>query len=335
MVYQSNIGDVPTNRSVTPEGCLSFAEQSLYVAEYAEEEFNALFESIGLEELFIFENTGSTILYEGAKFDSFKQKVIKLFQKIFAAIKGAYEKILDFFEQKRRESVRQLVNIDSSYLKLIKDDQEFGTTHEFKISEMDNIFESGAKIMLTDTQDEFDAIVKNPTDDMKSRAADCRDNLLDKLVPTVSGCKGYNTIGEVRKPLAKKLTGEEVKVTKKWLSENLGKLTEVVKKGTSKRDIQASYKKEKSTFDDLIRKLKKSKDENIVKVANEEIAVLKATVTALHSCMNIKIDVCKRRYSEYKVILTKLSKLKKESESVNASYSYSSQQDLVESAFNW
>lgn len=333
MIYQ-NIGDVPTNRSVIPEGCLSFAEQSLYVAEYAEEEFNALFESIGLEELFVFENTGSTILYEGAKLDSFKKKVVTFFQKIFAAIKGAYEKVLDFFEKKRRESVRQLVNIDSSYLKLIKDDQDFGITHEFNISDMDNVFESGAKTMLLDTQDAFNAIVKKPSDDMKSRAADCRDDLLDKLVAKVSGCTGYSTIGEVRKPLTEKLTGEEVKVTKKWLDKNLGELTNVVKKGTSKRDIQKSYKEEKSTFDKLIKQLKQSKDENIVKVANEEIAVLKATVTALHSCMNIKIDVCKRRYSEYKVILTKLSKLKKESAN-ESYYSYSSQQDLVESAFNW
>lgn len=335
MILYESVGEVPTNRSVIPQGCLTFAEQSLYVAEFAEENFNAMFESIGVEELAVFESTGCMIIYEGAKLKEFKEKVIGLFHKIFGAIKDAYEKILDFFEKKRKESVANLIKIDNSVLKYMKDGETYYTTHDFNINGLDDAFEKNARALLLDITDKFEELVQHPSDDLKSRGDELKEQFMNKIVKEVSGIENVKTFNEARKPLYNKLLGNEVKVTKDWVQKNLKELTGIVEQGNTKRDIQASYKREKATFDKLIKTIKGSTDDNLIKVANAEISVLKSTVTALHSCMNVKIDVCKRRYSEYRIILSKLAKLKKSSVSESYIGGYSYQEDLVEAAFDW
>ena len=330
MIYNEDIlGKVPTNRSVIPEGCLTFAEQSLYVAEFAEENFNTMFESVGIEELAVYESTGSFVLYEGAKLKEFKEKAIQIFKDIFGAIKHAYEKILDFFEKKRKESVKELVKIDSSDVDTMEDGKTYYTTHEFDLSCSED-FTKNAKELTNDIKDQFEKMVNQKYDNIQEQAKELKDDFEQKIVSTISGIENVKTFNEAKKPLYNKMIGKEVGATKSWIKSNLSDLTGVVEKGTTKRDIQTAYQAEKKVIDDIIKGLR-SMDDNLIKVANAEISLLKSVTTALHSCMNIKMDVCKRRYNEYRVILTKVATAKKKANHESVSY----QEDLVEAAFDW
>ena len=329
-VLYENLGEVPSINSVIPNGCLSFYEQSLYVAEFAEQNFNEMFEAIGVNELAVFENTGSFIVYEDSSLKSFKESAKRLFQNIWGAIKAAYEKILKWFEDKRKEAVKELIKIDASVADKMEDDKNYGKTHKFDLSVSDN-FISEANALVSKATTEFDKLIKNPTDALKDDAKKVKEDLESSIVASISKTDA-KTVGDARKSLLNKMVGESVDVNKSWVKNNISEVVGIVEKGNTKKDIQKSYKDEKANIDKIIKELG-NLDKSLIDVAKAEITVLKSISTCLHSCMNVKMDVCKKRYGEYRNILVKLSKLNKKEKATNESVTY--QQDLIESAFDW
>ena len=132
------------------------------------------------------------------------------------------------------------------------------------------------------------------------------------------------------------MKGEKVDVKKDWIKQNYSTIIDVVKQGSTKKDIQKSYKAEKANIDQVINGLKKM-DGELVNFAKAELSVLKSVTTALHSMMNIKMDVCKTRYTDYRNILVVLNNLKKkaENQSTKVEESTSVYTDIIESAFDW
>lgn len=332
IIYE-NLGEVATNNSVVPSGCLSFMEQSLYVAEFAEQNFNAMFESVGVEELAVYENTGSFVIYEGDTLKQFKDSAKEIFRKLWGAIKGAYEKILAYFEQKRKESVKELVKLDASVADMMDDEKNYGKTHKFDLSVSDKFAEEANKL-VSEVQSEFKKVVdgnSNP-EDVATQAQESKDDFEGKIVSTISGIDGVKNIAEAKKKLSDKMIGDEVEVNKAWVKNNISEMVKIVEQGTTKKDVQKSYQDEKKNIYKAIKELG-SLDDSLIKVAKVEISVLKSICTCLHSCMSVKMDVCKKRYAEYRVILYKLSTLKKKATTTNESVTM--QEDLVEAAFNW
>lgn len=341
-IYES-LGEVPANRSVIPADCLTFAEQSLYVAEYAEENMNKLFKSVGISELAFFESTGSEIVYEGFSLKEFKGKVVELFKKIWATIKAGYEKILNWFEEKRKEFTtwinKNLVKLDKSAVDSLENDKVYGKTHEFNIDDADD-FGSRAKALVDEIRSEFESkIAKSGKSDadISEEANNAKSNFEKQIVKEITGTSN-DTIGEAKKKVKESLLGKKVEVKKNWISSNFSELIGIVEKGNTKKDIKKAYKADKEMIDKAIKAVYDMNDEAVNKVAKAEISSLKNVITCLHTCMNIKADACKTRYSEYRNILVKVyhaskKKDKKDDKKVQESFTY--QSDLIESAFNW
>lgn len=335
------LSETQVNRSVIPAECGTFYEQSLYVAEHAQIEFNKLFESVGIDELAVFESTGCTIVYEGAKLDEFKSKAKKVMTDIWAAIKHAYENILAFFEKKRKEAMSKLTGLKKDVVdKVVDGEKPFGVTHAFKLDAADSKDAANAAFDLAaDIESKFNAVRGPEANTEKVNAL--KEEFASKIVKNICGVEAATFSKEVRKQIHADFMGEEVKVDKAWLSSNFDEVVGVVEKGTTKKAIQASYIEEKKLIDKTIKQLSRVKDENMSTIKTE-MSLLKDVVQTLHSFQSIKMDVCKRRYSEYLTILVKLfnlsNKAEKKDEAANESADLTpetTQQDLIENAFNW
>lgn len=333
IIYE-NLGEVATNHSVIPNTCLTFAEQSLYVAEFAEENFNKLFESVGIDELAVFESTGSLVVYEGAKLQAFKDAASSLFKKIWGTIKSAYEKVLAWFEEKRKESVKNFVALTAADVSALDAEKVYGKTHEFTIDAADD-FVSNAQAIREDAISEYNKIINGnigTSDSQGEKAKEVQEKYAKMIPGKIAGLSSDTDSSDVTKKLHNLLLGEEVSAKKEWIRSHIGDMTAVVLKGNSKNDIKKSYTAEKKNIDKVIGDLKKMDDKHMV-VAKYEIGTLKSIITHLHTAMSVKMDICKRRYGEYRNILAKVYAAKKKS--TNESFSYTDQQDLVNQAFNW
>ena len=98
MLTYEEMGKLPADRSVIPSYCESFSESAVYVAEASTRYINDFFKEVGITELAIFESTGSVVVYEGAKLQAFKEKLAKVWDSIWRAIKGLFEKVAGTFE---------------------------------------------------------------------------------------------------------------------------------------------------------------------------------------------------------------------------------------------
>ena len=335
------LSETQVNRSVIPAECGTFYEQSLYVAEHAQIEFNKLFESVGIDELAVFESTGNTIVYEGAKLDEFKTKAKKVMTDIWGAIKHAYEKMLTFFETKRKEAMSKLTGLKKDVVdKVVDGDKPFAVTHAYKLDNAASKDAADAALKLAgNIESKFNAV--RDQEEVTEKVNALKEEFASKIVKSICGVEAATFSNEVRKQIHADFMGDEVKVDKAWLSSNFEKVVAVVEKGTTKKAIQASYVEEKKLIDKTIRQLSKVKDENMSTIKTE-MSLLKDVVQTLHSFQSIKMDVCKRRFSEYLTILAKLyklnSKAEKKDESTNESVDLApetTQKDLIENAFDW
>lgn len=326
--------NVATDRSWIPANCLTFAEQSLYLAEAAEEAFGQLFESVGINELAVYESTGMEIVYEGEKMDNFKSAVTKFFQNLWGKIKGAYERILDFFEKKRKESVQKLVKLTSADVDKIPSDAKLGKCHNFNIDgSQANTYRgnvSGFMSKISDLKDVKDA------EEIKNKKDEIQKTIAKSVFGATEGDKATDIAKKVKKDF---LGGDPVDVTKDWVSKNLTTMQGVVLAGNSKKDIKAAYNAEKKNIDDAIKNLKKLKDEDM-QSAKAQITLYKDLVTSFHTAMNTLMDACKVRYGEYRNVLVKVMRYAKKGKTEATSESTvmessARQFDLVSSVFDW
>lgn len=328
MVFENLNTVIETDRSAIPAGCLSFTEQALYVAEATETEFNKLFESVGIDELAVFESTGTEVVYEGAKLDEFKNKAINLFKGIWAKIKHAYELITDKFKEMTYGNKKNFSKVSAADLNKLDSEMTFGKTHHFNFGGS-NARERADKL-VKDIKDIFDL---NRTSDEKLEISEFQ----DKIVSEISGTD-KTSIKEAKTELSKKLIGDEFEVDLSWVKKNLDSL-QITVFNPPTNNIKSSFNDEKKLIDNIIKEIKGFKSED-VNSAKTSIGLLKDVESTLHTCMSAEMDVLKRKYGEYRNVFTKVylatkkaSKAKKVTESVEDVVT--SQQDLVESCFDW
>lgn len=332
MVFNNLNGEtIKADRTVIPEGCLSFSEQALYIAEASENEFNKLFESVGIEELAVFESTGSEVIYEGAKLDEFKKKAVQLFKDLWGKIKRGYEMIVDKFNEVTagaKKNFPKLSNRDLERIKL-EDSAKMGKVHEYDFGGA-TPRENAHKLIM-----EINADFKSGKED-EDRAS-LRDKYDDKIVSQISGTD-KTSIKEAKDALKKKYIGNEKDVDFAWAKKNFDYINMYTFEAPRK-EIKASFNDEKTIIEGVIDEVKKFKETD-VNYAKTTISLMRDVCNTLHQCMAVQMDALKHRHSECRNIYTKLyvasQKAVKESASVqNESTIIATQQDLVDKSFDW
>ena len=359
MTTYEELGMVKANESVIPESCLSFAEQTLYVAEYSQAEFNKLFEAVGVEELAVFESTGAEIVYEGATLDAFKEKAKRFFMKIWGAIKAAYEKVYAFFIQRSKTAMEQIKGLDKSDVKKALDanpGKHYGTVHNYKdiVKSYDDMVKK-ALPLTKEVNNEFDKInglgsnalvagyreLKNKTtfggeNKVMENAEKATEKLLTKIFETF-GKKGSESYSDIKSAVREQL--KEIDVTGSWLKSNVDELVNIVKGGKSIDEIKKSYQEQKKQIDECITKMKGLQEKDM-RTAGKRVMVLGKLANAFDVCANTYFDIFKKRFTEYLLVLVRVWKdckkadkeaAKEKEEKANESYSY----DMVSEAFDW
>ena len=344
-LFESELENVTPNRSIIPAHSLTFAENALYVAEFIEVEHNKLFESIGINELAVYESTGMEIVYEGEQLQTIKAKIVKFFTNAWEAIKGAIEKVIKWFEEKKKEVRDKFANelierATKASLEGVDPKKKFGTTHKYDIKVPDEAC-LRAFDFSRDVQSKFVDLAKSFKDEEKAdqtaKIHDLKEDLMSKLIKEISGTDA-GSIAEMSKQLKKEMLGEQVTADKEWVSKHLNDMVDVVEKGASTKTFKRQYNIVKQTINECIRETKKFKDEQSI-IISPCVSVLKSTVQCSNSIVNLTADVLKRRYHEYSHILLSVSRLaaakKEEKKATHESTVVASQIEMIESAFGW
>ena len=311
MIYKnymniSELADVQPDRSVIPSHTLTFCEDAVYVAEAIEEDYNRIFQEIGVNELAFYESTGCEIVYEAEEKQGLIQKVVQFFKDLWAKIKAGFEAILLKFQSLSKEVRNQIPNITAQQVKSCNL-TNFGKTHDFKIEGEGGTYLLNAKSLLDEIEEEFNKAIRTSSknEDSKQKGRDIKDKLEKQICKKISGFDVSN-VSEMTKKIHEYLLGSEIDATKDWVASNIGMLISIVKQGNSKNVIKKNYQLFKAVIDNCIARLKTREDEMIGYI-DSIVAVLKEMVKAAHAANNVVMDVAKRRYSEYRNILLRVA----------------------------
>ena len=340
--YESvdELANVRADLSVMPSHTLTFTEDAVYVAQAIEESYNDLFMSIGINELAVYESTGDIIVYEGGKLSEFKDSVIRWLKGIWEKIKGFFNKVLDKFEEMRKKSVKKFGKITAADVDKIDNDKSLGKVHTFN-ELMKGKYLENAKSFLSDIKIAFEDLAKSKADEDALKQK--QEYFLGVTCEVVSGISGVKDIKKMKERYKEKYVGEEKTVTKQFVKDNLKELIAVVMEGSTKRKIKDDYNRTKKIINDEISRVKKMEDGDIKNSFKYSVNVMKEIVVCMHAVCAVTLDICVRRYTEYRNILAKVYSYanvgdKKETstgESYYGGYTRSYQTDLVSEAFDW
>lgn len=310
--------------NIIPDHCLTFAEQSLYVAEAAQAAFNEMFESIGIDELAVYESTGSVAVYEGARLDAFKEKAIGVFKKIWSAIKEAYDKVSNWFDQKFREMRQKKLNkFNADNVAKIPADRNLGKTRSYDLSEN----------FASNTQAAANKIF-NAESWTKDNISDKAENFKKTIFSSISGISGVEDLSQMKEKLKERMLGKEVEISKSYITSHMKDISDIVLSGNGKRDVKKAYNEERSNINGIIKKLKGMKSDGDTAMINVQISLLKNLCTATHTCFMVKMDARRRQYTDYMRIVGIVGSYNKKV-LAKESYDFSDPDSIVEAAFNW
>lgn len=341
-LFESEMENVKGNTSIIPAHSLTFAENALYVAEFIEAEHNKLFESIGINELAVYESTGMEIVYEGEQLQTIKASIVKFFTNAWDAIKGAIKKVMEWFEAQRKKFADELVEkVNKASLDAVDADKKFGKVHNFDIK-LPNAACLRAFNYSTKVMTKFKELAKNIKDDEKAdqvaKINDVKEEMTSKLIAEISNINNVGSVAEMSKEMRRRMLGEVVTADKAWVSRNLDDMIKVVQKGQSTHDFKEQYDSIRKMIDGCIKKTKEFKDDQSIVIA-PCVSVLKSVLQCSNSIVNLTADVLKRRYHEYSHILLSVSRLaaakKEEKKATHESTVVASQIEMIESAFGW
>lgn len=317
MIYTDSLLEIiEADRSVIPSTCTSFEEQSMYVAEHAENILTGFFENVGINELAVYESTGEFVVYEGERLNELKTKAKEVLDKIWATIKAGYEKVLAFFSGHTLNAKKKFKDLTSSDLDKFEDSYKFGKTHDFSGIDKENFAEHAAKVR--------DQITARLDDGQQVKGEITTDYIMAQITGTSD-----SKMSEAKRTVKKSMIGKEIDVTKSWFKSNWKTVYDIVMAGSTKKDIKKSYKDEKDKIKDCIKNLKNRKDVDSI---NAIVKIYSKVTTTLHAMMNIKMDVCRRRLAEYTKLLAKVY-AKKKVATKESFFGY--QEDMIKEAFDW
>ena len=298
-------------------------------------------EAIGVDELAVYESTGVQVVYEGAKLDAFKKQVINVFKNIWSAIKGWFEKVVKFFKDKVKESNKELGSkVTAADIDLLDSEKKFGTLAKFThCSKKDiNMVNDRAGRLANKIAADFDKLIR--VDDPEA-LKDTKDEILAAIPRTLADNDAVGTVADMKNKMKEYALGEgSIEVTKDWLRSGINDLNAVVINGADLSDISVAYKDQKKFIDDAIKEFKKIKGDDEVRFAKDKLLCYTNLSNAFHAAHAVLVDVYRKRYVDYKVVLSRVvsavAKAKGKTTAKNESYeSVTTQVDLVAEAFDW
>lgn len=354
MKSENMLESVETNRSYIPNFCTTVLEQSMYVAEGAELIFNEMIEQVGIEELAVYESTGSVVVYEGAKLDELKKTLLAALDKLWATIKHSFEQMI----AKVKKSVldKKFDAITRETVAKLPADLKLPDIHEYpglKESEIKKFASNAAKVR---------ADIKNlkpvegNDDNYTASAAKNELSMGGNIYARVAGVDGATSAADIKKELKEKLVGSKKGINAKMLANGnmLIDMKLVVKGDATMKQIKSAYNEEKKLIDELKSEVKGMKDDfsDHFKVFSSAI---KDLVIALNTCHSIQIDAAFMQIREYGMVLAaagastlkdakaakkEAKKSEKEEEPLErvegeVVESATIQEDLVATLFNW
>lgn len=298
------LSKVETNREVIPEGCLSFSEMSDYLAEFTNSEFNKLLESIGINELIVYEATGSMIVYEGKLLSDLKAKFANHIKDTWSAYKGFWEKAL----KQAQEDVNGAKSIGdlSGSIDYLKADKIYGKTHSF-YDQSTIKFGTNTREFIKEINNSFEG-----AEDGKK----IKSELESKVCSKISGVDAkLNMV--MKKALKKKLTGNKIDMNGAQIKKEWNNIRSEISTGYIS-NVKKAYNTEKEVFAIATKRLE-SIDDSFTNVINSWMSIINTALHVMHGCYATQLDVDRRQFREYVNIATKVVSLdpsKKLTESV-------------------
>ena len=304
MDYLKTLSDAKANRSVIPEGCLSFSEEAVYLSEFAEAEFTNMIKNIGINELAVFESTGVMPVYEGAELETLQEAVKKFHVGNWAANKSFWEHVMKKFESKKK-GAQKLASVNAKDIDGLAKDT-FGKIHTFSKHDS-NVFGNNGIKLIKQAENTFNALAKKGADAKEIKAAKVKFEA--GICKAISG-KDVANIGAMRKALAADFLGNELIVDKSAAKKYFGAMKDVVVGGKTLDDIKKCYNEEKKVYNAILQLADKTSDANSSVVTALQ-SVVKSIAETVHACYAVEVDVYGKRFGEYRNVLVKLYSGKK------------------------
>lgn len=305
MDYLKTLSEAKANKSVIPEGCLSFSEEAVYLSEFAEREFTNYIMKIGINELAVFESTGVMPIYEGTELESLQEATKKFHVGNWAANKSFWEHVLKKFESKKAGAAKHIGSVDAKAIDSAKNDT-FGKIHGFSKHDA-NVFAANAIKLLKQAENTFNALAKKGADTKEIKAA--KNKFEASICKSISG-KDVANIAAMRKALAADLVGAQVDVTKAIAKKHFSTMKDIVIGGKTIDDIKKCYNEEKKLYNEILKLADKTSDANSSVVTALQ-SVVKSIAETAHACYAVEVDVYGRRFGEYRNVLAKIATAKK------------------------
>jgi hypothetical protein len=283
------LNSIQPNRDVIPSDCMTFSENANYVIEYANKTFFETFKGIGLEELALTES-GEQVIYEGAKLTMLKNKIIGIFEKILAAIKAAYEKVLAFFMSKSGKFKDSIKSLTKEKVEKIAD-KSYGNMHEYKLDGFKSDIIAKSTELTGKISAAYDSVDKKDPDAISN----LRDRLNEEIAETFKIDKDSSFDANV------------IEVKKDYVAEHLDALKKNVVSEDTKKAISDVYKAEKKTIESIIKSINKTKEGDEV-TASAKAANFRNLSTALHKATSKYNDILRRQFVESMMVLHRVVK---------------------------
>ena len=312
-----------------------------------EDETNKMFEEIGINELAVFESTGSLIVYEGANLETLKKTVCDVCENIMSVIKAAFEKIMHYFDEKMKENNKQKFkavfdNRDAILEKLgadftFTDISVVKTSWSNRSNEIQQIFQSIIK--------DFNDIKTSYTDrtELTSAAKEKLDeysvvNILGKLTYVEVNDKSSRTT-IANEFINEKLMAKYENFTVAQVKSYWGKITNATTKTEIKDKIKGLYKEQKKLVESSIKGYTPKTDEDTI-VFSYKFKAGKNLMVAVNAYTSMLMDAMKMEYMSYLKILNRMlqavpNTAAKQEPATEAANESVSQIDLVDQMFNW
>lgn len=304
MDYLKTLSDAKANRSVIPEGCLSFSEEAVYLSEFAESEFTKMIKNIGINELAVFESTGVMPVYEGAELETLQEAVKKFHVGNWASNKSFWEHVLNKFESKKK-GAQKLASVTAKDIDDLAKDS-FGKIHTFSKHDA-NVFGNNGIKLIKQAESTFNALAKKGADSKEIKAA--KNQFEAGICKAISG-KDVANISAMRKALAADFVGNDITVDKATAKKYFGAMKDIVVGGKTVDDIKKCYNEEKKIYNEILKLADKTSNANSSTVSALQ-SVVKSIAETVHACYAVEVDVYAKRYGEYRNVLVKIAGGKK------------------------
>lgn len=319
--------------------------------ESMERTYNDLFKSVALDELAAFSESGQIVIYEEGTLESFKNKIIDWFKKVWANIKKAYDTFLDKMDKMAKEFKKKMLEIAGGKdnakeaLEKFEDGKIYYKNYDFGKPDDDVDFSSAfSNLNLVKAAEELSKVRKTYEDALKGNDLNSK---VDAEKNSKTAMKAYAYFGmddpatsDVRKKVFNHMikgssNGKNHGYSGGWIKQNYkGIVSYVTEFGVVKRQIKRAYAEDKNTINKMIAEVKKSNKEEPTKLF---VTYAKKLISINNGVKSANLQYITMKYNCYRAIVMRVisarvlkPKPTKESATVG---SCTSQVDMVSELF--